>query len=167
MGSKYKNYFDDLTKRRVSIFSDDGELVFDSGEFIEVYLSENFPDAFNSTNDENGSFDSRSDAKGPEPEALELGVINGKTYAFVGLERVGGIMMFDITNPEEVSFITYVNNRDFSVDFDEDNLTDLELAGDLGPEGIDFIPARKSPNGKNLLLVANEVSGTTTIYAVE
>ncbi|MCH6259105.1 fibronectin type III domain-containing protein, partial [Puniceicoccaceae bacterium K14] len=37
-------------------------------------------------------------------------------------------------------------------------------AGDLGPEGMVFIPASESPNRKPLLVVASEVSGTTTIF---
>jgi len=147
--------------RSFSIFSEDGALIFDSGDFIETYLAENLPDAFNATNDENGSFDSRSDAKGPEPEALALGAIAGQTYAFVGLERIGGIMIFDITDPREVSFVDYFNNRDFT------GSAKLGTAGDLGPEGIDFVPALESPIGLPLLIVANEVSGTTTIYRVD
>ncbi|ADE53643.1 choice-of-anchor I family protein [Coraliomargarita akajimensis] len=153
--------------RSFSIFSTDGELVYDSGDFIESYIALNFPADFNSTNDESGSTDDRSDAKGPEPEALTLGQINGRTYAFLGLERQGGIMVFDITNPEAVSFVDYHNNRDFSVDFDEDNLGNVADAGDLGPEGLEFVPAYASPSGTPILLVANEVSGTTTIYEID
>ncbi|MGF1448689.1 MAG: choice-of-anchor I family protein [Opitutales bacterium] len=152
--------------RSFSIFSTDGELVFDSGDFFETFLALNFPDAFNSDNDENDSFDSRSDAKGPEPEALTLGTLYGKTFAFVGLERFGGIMVFDVTNPYDVEFVTFVNNRDFSIDFDDEVAAEIEQAGDLGPEGIEFVPASASPNGKPLLLVANEVSGTTTVYEI-
>lgn len=152
--------------RSFSIFSADGELIYDSGDFIEVYLAENFPDDFNSGNDANQDFDSRSDAKGPEPEALAIGTIGLRTYAFVGLERIGGIMIFDITDPENVEFVSYTNNRNFDAVFDEDNLADFGDAGDLGPEGIEFIPAYQSPNGKPLLLVANEVSGTTTVFEI-
>lgn len=155
--------FDELFSfgaRSFSIFTTGGELVYDSGDFIETFLAENLPDDFNSSNDENGSFDSRSDAKGPEPEALALGEIDGRTYAFLGLERIGGIMVFDITDPSEVSFVDYVNNRDFSGNAEDGT------AGDLGPEGIDFVPASKSPVGRPLLIVANEVSGTTTLYEI-
>ncbi len=153
--------------RSFSIFSATGELVFDSGDFIEVFLATELgEDGFNFSNDDNDDFDSRSDAKGPEPEALALGNINGRTYAFVGLERVGGIMVFDITNPADVSFVDYVNNRDFSIDFDDEVSAEIELAGDLGPEGIEFVPASASPSGIPLIIVANEVSGTTTVYEI-
>ena len=116
---------------------------------------------FNSTNDENQSFDNRSDDKGPEPEGVVVGKVKGRYYAFVGLERVGGIMVFDVTQPENTRYVDYINNRDFSVEDVEE-----EDAGDLGPEGLVFIKADDSPTGVPLLVVGNEVSGSTTIYEV-
>jgi 2',3'-cyclic-nucleotide 2'-phosphodiesterase/3'-nucleotidase/5'-nucleotidase len=147
--------------RSFSIWSTDGTLVYDSGAQIEQIVAEQYPDDFNSTNDENGDFDGRSDNKGPEPEGVTLGEIDGRTYAFVGLERMSGVMVFDITDPADVSFITYVNNRDFSGD------AEAGTAGDLGPEGLIFIPASESPTGNNLLVIANEISGTTTVYEIQ
>lgn len=152
--------------RSFSIFDENGNLVFDSGQMIETYLAEKYPNAFNSTHDEGDSFDNRSDNKGPEPESVEIGVIGARTYAFIGLERFSGIFACDITDPRNVKFAGFGINRDFSVEYDEENLTNVSAAGDLGPEGLDFVPAAKSPNGKPLLVVANEVSGTTTIYEV-
>jgi hypothetical protein len=87
--------------------------------------------------------------------------VKGRYYAFVGLERVGGIMIFDVTRPEMTRYVDYINNRDFSV---ED--VEAEDAGDLGPEGLVFIKADDSPTGIPLLVVGNEVSGSTTIYEV-
>ena len=75
-------------------------------------------------------------------------------------------MVFDISNPNDVSFVTYQNNRDLTVEFDEDNLENIAAAGDLGPEGIEFISAKDSPSGIPLILVANEVSGTTTVFEI-
>jgi len=148
--------------RSFSIWDTKGNLVWDSGNDFESITANLNPEGFNSTNDENGSFDNRSDDKGPEPEALAIGRLLGKTYAFIGLERVGGIMMYDITDPTAPEFVTYTNNRDFSV-------ADAALpeAGDLGPEGIQYIPWYKSPNWRPLLIVANEVSGTTTVYQID
>jgi hypothetical protein len=150
--------------RSFSIFSEDGKLLFDSGDMIERYLAENYPDAFNAEHTTNAGFDGRSDNKGPEPETVKLGRIGDRTFAFVGLERFSGIMAFDITDPQQVTIAGFVAHRDFSVAFDSDHLENVAAAGDLGPEGIDFIPATSSPTGRPLLAVAHEVSGTTTLY---
>lgn len=154
--------------RSFSIYNGEtGEQVFDSGadfEQIVVGLIEagELPlEAFNTDNDEN-DFDGRSDAKGPEPEAIEIGVVNGRVLAFIGAERLSGIFIYDVTDPTAPSFVEFTSNRDFVVDFDEDS---FELAGDLGPEDIVFISKDVSPNGLDLFAVTNEVSGTTTIYA--
>ena len=40
------------------------------------------------------------------------------------------------------------------------------LTGDLGPEALTFIPAAQSPNGKPLLVVGHEVSGTAAVYEI-
>ena len=147
--------------RSFSIWTPDGTQVYDSGADFERITAEAYPDDFNSTNDENGDFDGRSDNKGPEPEGLALGVIDGRTYAFIGLERIGGVMVYDITDPMAVSFVSYVNNRDFSGD------AEAGTAGDLGPEGVLFIAASDSPTGSDLLVVSNEISGTTTVYQIQ
>lgn len=143
--------------RSFSIWNAAGNLVFDSGDAIERITAELLPEGFNSSG-ENDSFDSRSDDKGPEPEALALGEIDGRTYAFVGLERIGGVMVWDITDPRAPVFVTYANNRDFTVA--------TEMAGDLAPEGIVFVAAADSPTGRPMLLVANEFSGTTTMWDI-
>jgi len=147
--------------RSFSIRSPTGHVLFDSGDQLEQITASALPGEFNSTNDENGSFDDRSDDKGPEPEALTLGRIGWRTYAFLGLERVGGVAVFDITNPFHVTFVQYLNNRDFSGD------PVAGTAGDLGPEGMAFVSAEESPTGAPLLIVGNEVSGSTTIYEIE
>jgi hypothetical protein len=146
--------------RSISIWDAGVSLVADTGDTIEQETAVALPDDFNSTNDENGSFDDRSDDKGPEPEGVVVGKVRGNNYAFVGLERVGGIMIFDVTDPANPRFVNYTNNRDFSGNAEADT------AGDLGPEGLVFIKPDDSPNGEPLLAVGNEVSGTTTIYQV-
>lgn len=146
--------------RSFSIWDEDGELVFDSGDAFEQITADAFPANFNSTHDAN-NFDNRSDNKGPEPEGLAIGEINGRTYAFIGLERVGGIMVYDISDPHAPEFIQYINNRPFS------GTPSAGTAGDLGPEGLDFVPASRSPNGKPMLAVGNEISGTTTLYEID
>lgn len=145
--------------RSFTIWNSAGELVWDSGSEIEATLAELYPADFNADG-ENGSFDSRSDDKGAEPEAVELGIIDGVPYAFVGLERIGGVMIYEISNPLAPRYIDYVNNRDFSGD------AEAGTAGDIAPEGLKFVPAEQSPTGQPLLLVANEVSGSTSIFAI-
>lgn len=159
--------------RSFSIFDVDGNQVFNSGAFFEEHLAELHERTellFNASHDE-AWFDSRSDNKGPEPEGVALGEINDRTYAFIGLERIGGVFVYDVTNPASSEYVAYVNNRDFSVsaiDEDSEELVDnWAEGGDLGAEGLVFIPAADSPNGKNLLAVGNEVSGTTTIFEID
>jgi hypothetical protein len=144
--------------RSFSIWSSDGAQLFDSGDALEQITAAANPAAFNSNNDDNDSFDGRSDNAGPEPEGLAIGAHHGRTYAFIGLERVGGIVVYDVTKPWAPSFIQYLNTRDFAGD------PEAGTAGDLGPEGLVFIPAWQSPSHKALLVVAYEISGTTAIY---
>ena len=146
--------------RSFSIWSADGQLVFDSGSDFELRTAALIPDDFNSTNDENDSFDNRSDDKGPEPEGVAIGHIGDRVYAFIGFERVGGIIVYDVTDPYQPAYVTYINNRDFAGNAEEGT------AGDLGPEGILFIDAVDSPIGVPLLVTGNEVSGTTTIFSI-
>ena len=165
--------------RSFSIWGEDGALVWDSGAEIEKFLASAdcrlgstrslaCADFFNSGHNEGNAKDSRSDAKGPEPEGVALGKIGSKTFAFIGLERMGGVLVYDITNPAAPFRVDYLNTRD---DWLKDPKTEaaagrLATIGDLGPEGLAFIPAGQSPNGKPLLLVGNEVSGTTAVLQI-
>ncbi|PTP59097.1 alkaline phosphatase [Vibrio splendidus] len=157
--------------RSFSIWDESGELVFDSGDDFARIVLEQDPANFNSTNDNNQSGDDRSDDKGVEPEAIEVAEINGKHYAFVGLERQGGIMVYDVTQPKSASFISYLNNRDFTqpvcTKVDEDGDCDNDIynskAGDLGPESIKYF----TRSGNHFIAVGNEVSGSTSVYRVE
>lgn len=153
--------------RSVSIWMENAqqtgvELVWDSGDQFEQYIAQHHPEIFNFNHEEAG-LDNRSDNKGPEPEGVTLGQIGEKIFAFIGLERVGGIMVYDVTTPASPSFVQYINSRDFKVTTEQ---IELGQAGDLGPEGLVFIPAKDSPNQKPLLVVGHEVSGSTTIYQV-
>ncbi len=146
---------------------DELELVFDTGSQMEETLAELYPDFFNADHqDQAVQLDKRSPSKGPEPEGMAIGEIEGRVYAFVGLERVGGIMVYDVTDPVQTKFIQYINTRDFSLSQNPDA---DHTKSDLGPEGLCFVPAAQSPDaqGRPLLLVGNEVSGTTAIFVVE
>ncbi len=150
-----------LGGRSFSIWSEDGTQMFDSGSDFERVTAQRYPLFFNATNDSNDVED-RSDNKGPEPEGVVIGQIDGRNFAFIGLERIGGVMVYDVTNPQSARFVQYINTRDFSAVPGDD-----PAAGDLGPEGLSFISASNSPINAPLLVVGNEVSGTTAIYRID
>lgn len=162
--------------RSVSIRDANGTLVWDSGAQFERHLASDdcrvgpardipCKTFFNANHSAGDAFDNRSDDKGPEPEGVEIGRLGDKTFAFVGLERMGGVMVYDITDPKAPSFVDYYNTR---ADWTTANPGDaLSAAGDLGPEGLKFIPAADAPGGKPLLLLSNEVSGTTAVLEIE
>jgi hypothetical protein len=157
------NVLQSFGARSFSVWSTSGKLIADTGDELEQITAATPGVIFNASNT-NNEFDNRSDDKGPEPEEIELGKISGRWYAFVGLERPGGIVVYDVGKPKSPELVTYVNNRDFTVD-PEDPQGGNPL--DLGPEGFVFISAKDSPIRTPLLVVANEISGTTTIYAIE
>ncbi len=144
--------------RSFSIWNADGTLVYDSGSDLEQLIAAEEPDNFNATDDENDSFDDRSDDKGPEPEGVVVGVVDGRTFAFLGLERVGGILVVEVTNPANPTILQYVNSRIFSGEPEDD------MAGNLSPEGLLFIDAADSPTQAPLLVVSYEVSGSVEIF---
>ncbi len=146
--------------RSMSILDASGTLIADTGRLMEEVTATLLPDFFNSTNDENDTFDNRSDDKGPEPEGIAVGMVGGRTVAFVGLERIGGVMAFDVSDPTSPVYAGYVNTRDFAGD------PLAFTAGDLGPEGIDFIAAADSPTGRPMLAVGFEISGTARLIEI-
>ncbi|MEH6539836.1 choice-of-anchor I family protein [Halopseudomonas sp.] len=161
--------------RSFSIRDGDGQLVWDSGDQLEQYFASdacmlganrNIPctDYFNATHDEGDTFDNRSDNKGPEPEGVTVGQLGNKTFAFIGLERIGGVMAWDITDPTAPVLVDYLNTREDWTTADPSTV--LATAGDLGPEGLVFIAPEDSPNGEALLVIGNEVSGTTAVYQI-
>ena len=156
-GTAYDEIFA-VGSRSFSIFNaDTKELVYDSGDDFELYTATNaaISSLFNSDSEDN-SFKSRSRAKGPEPEGVTVAQIGSKVFAFVSLERVGGVMVYDVTNPNDVKFADYKNSRTVSA-----------YGGDNGPEGIIYINNDDSPTESPYVIVANEISGTLTIFAVD
>lgn len=139
-----------------------GALVWDSGDDFEQRLAALFPTTFNASH-VNNTLKNRSDDKGPEPEAIEVAKILDSIYVFVGLERMSGIFVYNVTNPNAPYFVQYISTRNFSV---APSLANLATVGDLGVEDIKFIPKSESPNGKDLILASNEVSGTISIFEV-
>ncbi len=135
--------------RSFSIWNADGALVYDSGDELEQLTAAFVPTLFNSEGTASG-FDTRSDNKGPEPEGVAVGVINGVPYAFVGLERTGDIVVYDLSNPAQPRFVQYINTPE-----------------DMGVEGLIFVGAENSPTGKPLVIATAEVSRTVSVFEVD
>lgn len=141
--------------RSFTIFDLDGNVVFDSGAQFEQLLSVFAPERFNNDDgeiispDPDGEVDNRSDAKGPEPEAIEIGQIGDTTLAFIGLERTGEVMIYDISNPENAKFLDFIDGR---------------ATGNFSPEIIEFIAPEDSATGEAQIAVAYEVSGSTAVF---
>ena len=146
--------------RSISVWTEDGQLVWDSGDELEQITAQAFPGFFNASNT-NNTFDDRSDDKGPEPEGLTVGEVDGELYVFAGLERIGGAAIFNVSNPTSPQFVKYSNNRIFTGD------PEAGTACDLGPEGLLFIRREDSPTDDDLLGVANEISGTVSLFEIK
>lgn len=131
-----------------------GNQVYDSGNQLELITKEDptFGGLFNASNS-NNTFKNRSDDKGPEPEGVAIGKFGGNSYAFVALERTGGVVSYDVTDPMMPVFDSYINTRNTST-----------FGGDNGAEGIIYIAPENSPNGYGMVLTANEVSGTIAVF---
>ena len=164
--------------RSFSIWDQNINQVYDSGDDFGRISVAILGNNFNSAHTENKG-DNRSDDKGGEPEAVDVGTIAGRTYAFIAQERSGDLFVYDVTNPFQAAFVSHYNNRNFDVEFELDDeladpcdtsegmdCTEVPLAGDLGPESVKFVAASDSPNGNPLLIVGNEVSGSVTVYQV-
>ena len=122
--------------RSFSIRDANGNLVFDSGDFLDKKAAEL------------GIYDdARSRDKGVEPEGVSIFNVAGRKVAAIGLERTlkSAIALYDITDPANASFLDMI-------------VTD----GDLSPEGLQAFER----NGKLFLSIANEVSNTTTLYSI-
>ncbi len=134
-----------------------GALVWDSGDALELITSKHptLSALFNASN-ANNTLKNRSDDKGPEPEGITIAQLYNKTFAFIALERIGGCMVYDITDPLNPIYVDYKNTRNLA-----------SYGGDNGAEGIIFINAANSPTGDNIIILANEVSSTLTFYKVD
>lgn len=134
-----------------------GAQVFDSKDMIEQIVAAHpvFGAIFNASNSVGTpTLKNRSDDKGPEVEGIAVHQFNGHTYVFAALERIGGVMIFNVDNPLASYYVGYYNNRSVS----------NPNGPDLGTEGIIIIAAQDSPNGQDLVILANEVSSTVTTY---
>ena len=135
-----------------------GALVFDSKDLIEQITSHHptLSGLFNASNSAGAAVSkNRSDDKGPEPEGVATAVINGNHYLFVSLERVGGVMLFNVDVPSTPVYVGYYNNRSAATN-----------SPDRGAEGIITISKEDSPTGKEIVILANEVSSTLSVFEI-
>ena len=137
--------------RSMTILNEHGQVAFDTGGELERFIAANHPATFNADEAEPAEVDNRSDNKGPEPEGVDVGEVGGRTYAFLGAERQGGLFAYDLSaRAGQAALAGYANGR----------------PADLGPEGVKFIARKDSPNGEPLVLVTNEITGTLAVFAV-
>lgn len=135
-----------------------GKMVYDSGDIMELVVSEEAPTIFNTGNSKN-TFRTRSDNKGPEPEAIAVKKIGNRYYAAVALERQGGLMFFDVTTPAQATYVGYLSDRtNATLGAEAADLAPLGIS--LGPECVRFLPG-------NRLAVGNEMSGHLVVYTVQ
>ncbi|MBL9205932.1 MAG: choice-of-anchor I family protein [Opitutaceae bacterium] len=152
-----------LGTRSFTLWDTAGNRVFDSGSMLEEFVRTNAPLTFNMNNGATSNIDTRSDDKGPEPEALAYGEINGRQYLFVGAERQNGIFQFDVTNLNRVEIVGYFNIVDGTK-----VTTGTQY---VSPETLAFIPAAENPTGRPLLLVGYEgvegsIAGSVAVLEV-
>lgn len=119
--------------RSFSIMKPDGTIVYDSGDATEQSAIKA------------GIYDDgRSDDKGTEPEGVTLAVSGSKSYAFVALERVNAVQVFDVTDPTSVSELRLINTN--------------APAGGKGPECV------VTNTADDLVIVANEAGTTGLVF---
>ncbi|GAG85001.1 unnamed protein product, partial [marine sediment metagenome] len=149
--------------RSVSIWSSDARLLWDSGDILEQATLAELPAVFNSEFS-SATYDTRSDNRGPEPEGVAVGIIDGVRYAFVGLERTSAIVVFNLEKPTDPKLVTVYHGSRYPGDLV--GMHGPAPSKDQAPEGILFIPADESASGKPLVIACFEVSGTTRVLEV-
>jgi len=145
--SKYTKLYT-FGARSFSIWNEKGSLVYDSKNELAKLTKKYEKNLFNQSK---GKMDKRSGNKGVEPEALAIGEINNRFYAFIGLERQNAIVLYDITNPKNAKFVQYLNTKN----------------ADLAPEGMTFVSSKNSPTKNALLIVGFENSGSTSVFEIK
>lgn len=142
--------------------------VYDSGDSIEQFLLKTRPAQFNADWDTTTGLikpvDSRSNAKGPEPEGIAIGSAYGKKWMALALERDSGVLLYDVTDPLNPEMVDYENTSVITGNI----LTSKTngAAGDVSPEGVTFVSPLESPTGAALFIVSYELSGTVAIFEI-
>jgi DNA-binding beta-propeller fold protein YncE len=130
--------------RSFTIWTTGGVKVFDSGAQIEqAMLARGLLD------------DSRSDDKGPEPEAVTFGIVDGVPMLFVGLERSNAVMVYDVANPTAPALLDVIH------------VASESGFNSTAPEGLHFVAANDNATGRALLAVSCEGNGTLSLFAID
>lgn len=132
------------------INADTGTVVFDSLNSTATNLESIIANLDPAVWPEPIDVDNRSDDKGPEPEGLTVGTIDGKPMLFLAMERSDNVMMFDLSDPVNPVFV------------------DIQrAAGTEAPESLLFLENGKVPGfSGNLLLVAYEDTNNIAVFSV-
>lgn len=143
--------------RSLSVFdTDNGELLYDSGESIERWVANDggWKQIFNADAFSN-QLKSTSLGKGVKPKKVICRPFGNHYLAFVTLSDFGGVAVFDVSQPTQVKMVSYINSRH-----------QRTYSGDFGPEGILFWDRQDNPFGRDVLVISNAVSGSLVFYAL-
>lgn len=142
--------------RSFSIYEADSmSLLYDSANSLEAKTNELLPSNFNCTNNMMGK-EKGATARGVEPKAVITSAINGRYFAFIALEAIGGVMVYEITDPSTPEYINYINTRDFST----------SIKGDVSPGCIALADANSSKNELPTFFVGYDVTATLGSYTI-
>ena len=153
-----------LGGRSMSIMKN-GQLIYDSGALLaELQVAALGVENINGAHDVvDGAIvyepQNRSDDKGAEPEGVAVGMVGNSRVAVLGLERMSALVFFDITDPANPEVISWEQVMPL-----EGTAADAKM---WSPEGVVFIDAADSPNGKPLVLTSYEMSGTISLHSIE
>jgi hypothetical protein len=144
-----------------------GQVIWDSGKLIEetqiaAFGIANINGSHSLSADKstvNYTPQDRSDDKGGEPEGVAVGMVGSSRIAVLGLERMSALVVFDISIPREPKLVKWIQMLPTTP-------TPASQATAWSPEGVIFVSAEKSPNGKPLFITSYELSGSLTIHQI-
>ena len=146
--------------RSFAIRSPEGELVFDSGDDLEELIKASVPQPSSTPAARTTRWTTAATTRARSLKGITVASLFGRTYIFVMLERIGGVVVYEAGNPAAPTLVQYINTRNFGAP------GNTAAAGDRGAEAARVVPAEQSPNGKPLLIVSNEVSGSLRVFEI-
>ncbi|GAB5495023.1 MAG: hypothetical protein Phyf2KO_01030 [Phycisphaerales bacterium] len=142
--------------RGITLFDDRMVQLDDSGDVLEKSIAA-LHRAGEIDDETISAIDSRSGKRGIEPESLATGVVDGRRFMFVGLERAGMIATFEYD--EHSDSLTHISTFPVGV-----------MAGQepamVSPEGLAFVGLDLHSYKLPFLIVCDELHGTVSILSV-